>query len=123
MAGEPPAHSRWAYMREERLRCGYATVKDLAQVTGIGTQRLKALEGGSMRPLSMTELHALAVAGFDINYVLTGTRAVKQALPPDEAALLDNYRAASPARQTSLREVGAAFAQPLMVDRHVADQE
>lgn len=105
---EPPARSIWAHIREERLRRGYATVKDLGRVTGISAQRLRALEEGSAKSVSVTELHALAAKGFDINFVLTGARADQQAMESDEAVLLANYRAASPElRAAALRLLGA----------------
>lgn len=62
-------------------------------------------------------LQRLAGLGIDVTVLLTGTGAAPQgdglALTPEERALIDNYRAASPDRRAALREVGAAVAQPL----------
>lgn len=105
---EPP-HSIGPRLQQERLRLKFESVGACAQACGISAQRLAALEGGSMKLPDVDELAYLANVGFDLNYLLTaGT-----ALPADEAALVDNYRAASPSHKSSLRQVGAAFAQPV----------
>jgi len=58
---------------------------------------------------------ALAAAGFDVSYILTGQRAggvePAPALSPEEAALLDNFRHCAPAQQDILKATSAAFAQ------------
>lgn len=68
-------------------------------------------------------LEAVAAAGADVLYILTGQRTSvllaaepvaaygSQPLKPDEAALLDNYRHCPPEGQAALRATGAAFAQ------------
>lgn len=48
------------------------------------------------------------VIGADVLFVITGQRTVT-ALAPDEAALLDNYRNATPNNRAVLRKVGAAL--------------
>lgn len=57
---------------------------------------------------------ALATAGADVLYILTGARAAAppaSPLAPDEAALLDNYRHTPADKRGAIREVGAALAQ------------
>ncbi|WP_421722604.1 hypothetical protein [Alloalcanivorax xenomutans] len=44
-----------------------------------------------------------------MQYIITGMRSGN--LAPDEAALLDNYRAANKEGQDHMKAVGAAFAQ------------
>lgn len=62
-------------------------------------------------------LQKLASLGIDVTALLTGTAAAHQgqsiALTPEERALIDNYRSASPERRAALREVGSAIAQPM----------
>jgi transcriptional regulator with XRE-family HTH domain len=55
-------------------------------------------------------LNQLGATGVDVNYILTGTRMMGE-LKPDEAALVDNYRHASPDRQATARAVIASFAE------------
>jgi len=63
-------------------------------------------------------LAAIAAAGADVNYILTGVRASAHSagpaspLTPREAALLDNYRHSSDAARDALDKTSAAFAQP-----------
>ena len=58
---------------------------------------------------------AIAAAGADVLYILTGQRSAGEALTPalkaDEAALLDNYRHSPSEAQDALRRTGAAFAR------------
>lgn len=106
-----PAHARWDLIREERIRCGFATVQACAAAAHIGPKRLEGLEGGSLKDPSAVELAKLALVGFDLNYILTGVRRVA----PDEQALLENYRAADPSSQKTLRRVGLALAKSIDV--------
>ena len=104
-----PPHPRWELIRQERIRCGFATVRACATAANIKAQRLAGLEGGSMKDPTAVELAKLAMLGFDLKYILTGERA----LSPDERALVDNYRGADTSGQKALRQVGIALAQPL----------
>ena len=104
-----PPHPRWDLIRQERIRCGFATVKACATAASINPQRLAGLEGGSMKDPTAVELAKLAMLGFDLKYILTGERALSH----DEQALVDNYRGADSSGQKALRQVGIALAQPL----------
>lgn len=57
---------------------------------------------------------ALSKAGVDVLYILTGVRA---ALSAEEAALLDNYRAADDAGKKRIRQASAAQPEPLVTGR------
>lgn len=73
------------------------------------------------RPPDAKYLEAVAAAGADVLYILTGQRAsmliaaepaaLYGPIKPDEAALLDNYRHCPPDAQATLRATGALFAQ------------
>ena len=80
-----------------------------ALATNIPLQRMAALEGGSMVEPTLVELTQLANAGFDLNYLLTGTRALNE----KELALLDHYRASNEGGKRALRQVGSALAKSL----------
>lgn len=82
--------------------------KALSKEIGVDWNVLNSGSRRNKSPAWMTAdvLSCMVGFGFDVGYVL-GISALKT----DEAALLDNYRNATPAGQASLREVGAAFAQ------------
>lgn len=79
-----------ARIKAERERLGM-TQPDFAAAAGAAKRTLIEWEKGSTAPTAM-QLSALAVVGVDVLYVVTGQR-VLSALPPDEAMLLDRYRA------------------------------
>lgn len=56
---------------EERERLGF-TQAEFAQLLGIGIQKMRAIEQGSQRSLTVQLLTYLAVRGVDVNYVLAG---------------------------------------------------
>lgn len=68
-----------------------------------------AYEAGETQPKSEF-LKCLSDAGVDILYVLTGQRSIG-VLEPDEAALVENYRAAPPEKQHMIQEVSSAISQ------------
>ena len=66
----------------------------IAKECGISRETWSRYESGKLTP-GMEVLAALAAKGADINYILTGIRAIPQtpqALSPREVALLDNYQ-------------------------------
>ena len=93
-----------ARLREERNRLGL-TQPELAARAGVGKQAQLRYEAGERNP-DTVYLAALAHAGADVLYIVTGQRS--QALPPeatlpqDERALLDAYRACSPEARRNL---------------------
>ena len=91
-------------LREERNRLGL-TQPELAARAGVGKQAQLRYEAGERNP-DTVYLAALAHAGADVLYIVTGQRS--QALPPeatlpqDERALLDAYRACAPEARRNL---------------------
>lgn len=94
-------------LREERLRLGYNQT-EFAEIAGVKKNAQSNYEKGIRSP-DGGYLAAIADHGADVLYILTGERA--GGLAPDEAALLDNYRAANKEGQDHMKAVGAAFAQ------------
>lgn len=98
---------------EERDRLGLSQPA-LAEMCGITMRSQRNYEKGERQP-DASYLAAIAAAGADVLYILTGQRtgaAPVAPLKPDEAALLDNYRHSPEDQQRLLRETGAAFAKP-----------
>lgn len=86
-------------LREERERLGlsqsdFAEIAQKMGVSGATRQSQSNYEKGKQTP-AVTYLAAIASSGADVQYILTGIRAMPQAqqtLSPREAALLDNYQ-------------------------------
>jgi len=78
------------------------------------------MENGAGKGPTVVQLAAMANKGVDVAYVLSGKKSVL--LKPDEAVIVDNYRNSTPAGQSSLREVGAAFAQQAEALKQRADE-
>ncbi len=95
-------------LREERVRLGHNQT-DFGELAGV--QKLAQLnyEKGIRNP-DTGYLAAIAKAGADILYIVTGVRAVG-GLSNEEVALLDNYRNSPSAQQDIIRKTSAAFAQ------------
>lgn len=77
-------------LREERKRLGL-TQERFGAEGGVGKLAQLNYEKGERSP-DAAYLSAIALAGVDVSYVLTGERGAA-ALAPDEAALLSAYRA------------------------------
>lgn len=101
-----------ARLREERERLGLSQPK-FAELAGTTKQTLFSWETGKTAPDGF-QLAALAAAGVDVLYVLTGERAKPIAelelLPAQERILLDNFRHAPQAVQAGVRTTLGAFA-------------
>jgi transcriptional regulator with XRE-family HTH domain len=110
-------------LKEERVRLGYSQPGFYALGGGKGKQTMIQWEKGETYP-NAEFLEAIARVGADVLYIVTGVRVAPGSsaliaaepcqpygLPPDEAALLDNYRHSSPEAQAALRATGAALAQ------------
>ncbi|BGE68171.1 helix-turn-helix transcriptional regulator [Pseudomonas aeruginosa] len=108
-----------ARLREERERLGLSQPR-FAAIAGTTKQTLFSWETGKTAPDAF-QIAALANAGVDVLYVLTGQRqgvpapapAQEQEAPlaPDERILLDNYRHSPPDAQAALKATSDAFAQ------------
>jgi transcriptional regulator with XRE-family HTH domain len=78
---------------EERKRLGLNQDK-MAEIGGVAKRTYCNYESGEREPMG-SFFTAIATAGADVQYILTGIRATPQAQPtlsPREAALLDNYQ-------------------------------
>jgi len=87
-------HNLSVRLREERTRLGM-TQEQLGKVGGVRVQTQLHYEKGQRKPDS-DYLAAIASAGVDILYVVTGQRSKPEAgLPVEEAQILDAYRRSS----------------------------
>ena len=111
MDGEKNFSNVGSRLSAERERLGFGQ-ELFAEMIGKSRRTLTAWENDEQAPNAHV-LIAMAAHGVDVLYVLTGQRGLDTvgALSAEEAALVDNYRAAGPAHQASLRQVGAAFAE------------
>ncbi len=103
-------------LREERRRLGYSQA-DFAEVAGVSRAAQIKYEKGERHP-DARYLAAIAEAGADVLYILTGERAPAPALSREEAALLDNYRHAPPEGKQALQTMGTALAKQKNEKRH-----
>lgn len=77
-------------LRRERQRLGM-TQGDFAALVGTDSQK-QSLYETSKRELRGDYLNAIAGAGVDVLFVLTGRRSGGDALSPDEASLIERFR-------------------------------
>nr|VFK23644.1 MAG: Helix-turn-helix [Candidatus Kentron sp. LPFa]VFK25362.1 MAG: Helix-turn-helix [Candidatus Kentron sp. LPFa]VFK35593.1 MAG: Helix-turn-helix [Candidatus Kentron sp. LPFa] len=97
-------------LREERKRLGYNQT-DFAAIGGVKLRAQFNYEADARKPDS-DYLAAIAEAGADVLYIVTGQRGMAESpKKPEEEALLDNYRNSSEDSQRILRETSAALAQ------------
>lgn len=96
-------------LRLERDRLGWSQ-QQAATAVGIRREMWAKYEAGA-EPGAKT-LTAMAEAGVDVMYVLTGRRAFVPAAPvvPEHRALIADYDACSPRDQAALRRTAAAMA-------------
>lgn len=97
-------------LREERERLE-ETQESIAKKLDITSKTWSKYELGKTNPTTMT-LVMLGSFGFDVGYVLTGTKSPVAGLSPKENTLVENYRSATPEHQSTLDTVSAALAQP-----------
>lgn len=112
-----------ARLKEERERLGQsqtdtAAIAEAAGAPGATRQSQALYEKGKRMP-DAAYLAAIAAAGADVLYILTGVRVGEIKLSPkipltitrEEAALLDNYRNSPPEGQAAIKATSAALAQ------------
>lgn len=91
-------------LRAERLRLGY-NQSDFANIGGVSKNTLLGYEkeGGASPPADY--LAAIAKAGADVMFIITGTRslAAAEGLAPEEVELLDEFSRLNPEDQTAIR--------------------
>jgi transcriptional regulator with XRE-family HTH domain len=80
-------------LKEERIRLGL-TQEKIMELAGVSKPTVISWEKGNST-LNANVLAILSQNGFDVLYIVTGTRTGDPKLKPDEAALLDNYRHSS----------------------------
>nr|WP_047908511.1 helix-turn-helix transcriptional regulator [Pandoraea faecigallinarum] len=99
-------------LRDERKRLGL-NQEEFALAGGVTRRAQTTYESGRRVP-DARYLSAVARLGVDVQYVLTGARAVavESNLSPDERALLDNYRHSHREDQAALRRMGLAMSKP-----------
>lgn len=102
-------------LKEERERLGLNQT-DFAAIAGAAKRTQIDWEKGVTSP-NAEQLAAIAAAGADVLYILTGVRSgavpAEPRLAPDEAALLDNYRHSPPDAQAALKATSDALAKPV----------
>lgn len=99
-------------LKAERERLGLSQPK-LGELVGAGKTTVINWEKGSSAP-DAVQLSAIAAAGADVLYILTGQRSqpvsAEALLPMDERIMLDNYRHAPGAVQAGIKTTLGAFA-------------
>lgn len=93
-------------LRSERKRVGL-TQGDLADRASVESQTQSLYETNKRRPKA-DYLAAIAEVGLDVNFVLTGNRAVGD-IAADEADLLDSFRSLESEDRTALVRVARAM--------------
>jgi len=101
-------HSR---LKEERVRLGM-TQGAFAEIAGVSKRTVANYEAGERSP-DADFLTAISSTGVDVLYVLTGQRNSRLPMPaptmaPDEQAVLEMYRNASPKGKAAIKAVGLA---------------
>lgn len=108
-----------ARIKHERERVGL-TISALAEIASAGKNTVIDWQNDVSSPPA-SKLAALAAAGLDVLYILTGQRTGDQpapALSRREAALLDNYRHSSDEARSAIDKTSAAFAQQAALHDH-----
>ena len=101
-------------LKTERERLALSQPQ-LGDIVGVGKTTVINWEKGASAP-DAVQLAALAAAGGDVLYILTGQSGVGASaldvLPPKERALIDNYRHAPPAGQKIIEGTALLAAKP-----------
>lgn len=97
-------------LREERQRLGM-TQPEIGQIGGVTKKTQMLYESGERVP-DAAYLAALAAAGVDLLYIMTGSRSFTPPPPisPEHRALIRDYEASSPDGQEAIRRMAAATA-------------
>ena len=107
-----------ARLREERNRLGL-TQPELAARAGVGKQAQLRYEAGERNP-DTVYLAALADAGADVLYIVTGQRN-ERALSSDEQTLIGYYREAPPAVRRAAMGALLGAASSSSMTMHMGD--
>lgn len=99
-------------LREERVRLGFKSQTAFAEMVGIHHKSQANYETGARSP-DADYLSAIAAAGADILYILTGPRSgAAHTLSPRALAIADNYDHCPPAVQDALDAASLAWQKP-----------
>ncbi len=90
-------------LREERERMGL-TQAAMGEMLGMAKHSILNYEGDKRSPDAVF-MTAIAQAGADVLYILTGQRTPKAVLSAEESALLDNYNSADEKGKAAARAV------------------
>lgn len=107
-----------ARLREVRKELGFKNQADLADELKVSPSSIHNYESGKRSP-DAEFLTAMAGAGADVLYILTGQHSLGE-LSPDEDALLANYRALPEGKRYNLSEMAAALSEKEGRDRSKA---
>lgn len=103
-----------ARLKTERERLGFSQPR-VAELVGVGKTTVINWEKGASAP-DAVQLSALAAAGADVLYILTGQRSQPAPptaeLAPRQRALLDNYEHTNEAGKKIIEATASAAAQP-----------
>jgi transcriptional regulator with XRE-family HTH domain len=101
-----------ARLREERERLGFNQTA-FGEVAGVRKQAQLNYEKGERNP-DAAYLAAIAAAGADVLYILTGQRmaGAVPALSRDEAIVLDHYRHCDDDGKAFMKQAGAVASKP-----------
>jgi len=99
-------------LREERKRLGL-NQDGFAALGGVQRTAQINYEKGERNP-DAAYLSAIAAAGVDVTYILTGVR-TSAALEADETALLDNYRRCPEQGKDAIRRTVSALSLPVSI--------
>lgn len=101
-----------ARLKEQREAKGMSQGA-MGEIAGASRRSVVAWESGVTVP-GADELSRLAGVGFDVLYIVTGQRTPRaaDALAPDEAALVDNYKNSDEEGRAAARRVLSSLAQP-----------
>lgn len=100
-------------LKEERKRLNL-TQAEVALSAGVSRETWSRYESNKLMP-GTEVLAAIAVTGFDVQYLLTGIRS-SAALAPDEKLLLERYRSATKAGKEAI--LGAALGQKVFEQKY-----
>jgi transcriptional regulator with XRE-family HTH domain len=96
-------------LAEERKRLGHSQEK-FSALARVSRRAYAEWESGNTSPTAR-QLSALADAGADVLYILTGRRDTGN-LPPRQSALLDHYEHLAEEDRRNLERTAFALAQP-----------
>ena len=108
-------------IKEERKKLGL-TQPEMGEIGGVQKKAQLNYEKGERSP-DASYLAAIAVAGADVQYILTGIRSTT-ALAPDERVLLERYRASPQAvKDAALRVVMIGSDTTVSTVQHISGNQ